>query len=349
LRCFLILILLVFSLNSSAVAVLETAVQNQEELYEKASAILEDYNGTAAQLYQAAGYLEKILEANPDYALAYVGLARVEYKLGYLNYDNYKKENLEQAHKYLSKAFSLDPQLFEVYIARGYVYLFQKNLKDARNMAEAAVKLKPSAQEANLLLAQIAYKEKKYDEALKRAKEVLAESDNKKLKIGAWGVLGPIYNIRQEYDLAEKTYLEEIELYPDSAWAKINYSAFLIRRENYDLAIKMSQAALRDMDFEMGHYILAMAYYQKGADLCWNQAKYQEAQEAFQSSLEQNAYYANTYYGLAICYRFLAAKSKDIEMLEKSVQALRAALSIDPNHELAKKELQKQLKLRGAK
>jgi tetratricopeptide (TPR) repeat protein len=149
LRCFLILILLVFFLNSPAVAILEATVQNQEELYKKASAMLDDYNGTVAQLYQAAGYLQKILEANPDYALAYVGLARVEYKLGYINYDNYKKENLGQAHKYLSKALLLDPELFEAYIARGYVYLFQKDLKDARNMAEAAVKLKPPIKKKN--------------------------------------------------------------------------------------------------------------------------------------------------------------------------------------------------------
>ncbi len=348
-RLFLIWVSIALSINLNVLASQDAAAFNQDELYKKASAILDNYNGTESSLYEARGYLEKILEVNPDYAPAYVGLARVEYKLGYINYDNYKKENLQQAHQYLSKALLIAPELFEAYITRGYVYLFQKDLADARNMAEGAAKLRPSAPEVNLLLAGIAYKEKKYDEAVKKAKEVLLASDNKKLKIEAWGILGPVYNIRQEYALAEKTYLEQIKLDPDSAWAKINYSAFLIRRQNYDLAIEVSQAALRDMDLGMGHYVLAMAYYKKGAELCWDKAKYEEAEKAFLSSLEHNAYYANTYYGLGVCYRFISARLKDRAMLDKSEQAFRTALAIDPQHELAKKELQKQLELKGAK
>lgn len=335
------------SISSADYVPLQNATANEEELYKKAAILLDNYTGNTEHLREATIYLKTILNKNPDFALAYVGLARVEYKLAYINYDNYNRKNLEYAQEYLSEALRINPNLFEAYLARGYVYLFEKNLPKAKKMVDAMNRLKPQDTDTKLLLAEIAQREKKYDEAVRLAQEVIEESKEKRLKMGAYGILDQIYNIRKEYGLAEKSYLAQLELSPHSPWVKVNYSAFLLERGNYDKAIDLAKAALSEMNFGMARYTLARAYYKKAFDLCWNKKDYQNAVVYFKLVLEQDPDSPDTYYSLGVCYSQLAYKDKDAKLLQDAEDAFRKALAIDPGHELSKKALKKHLEWVG--
>jgi tetratricopeptide (TPR) repeat protein len=314
-----------------------------DELYRKATELIDNYEGNTEQLREATIYLKTILDKNPNYALAYVGLARVEYKLAYINYDNYERRNLEYAQEYLTEALKLNPNLFEAYLARGYTYLFQKNLSKAKKMVDELNRIRPQNLDAQLLLAEIMKKEKKYDEALNLAKEVAEGANLKRLKMGAYGLLDEIYIIKKEYDLAEKSYLAQLELSPHSPWVKVNYSSFLIDRGNYDKAIEMAKGALEEMKFGMGRYTLARAYYKKAFDLCWNKKDYENAIRYFKLVLEQDPESPDTYYSLGVCYSQLSYQTKDVKLLDQAEAAFRKALEIDPHHSLSKKALKKHL------
>lgn len=334
---------LFFSKNIFAIENTSTKTLLEDELYQKALNILDNYGGNTYSLYEAQGYLKRIVELNPNYALSYVGLARAEYKLGYINYDNYEPQNLESAHLYLNKALEIDPKLYEAHIAKGYVYLFQKDLANATNMAQAAENLKPNQAQTDILFAEIASKENNLVEAEKKARDVLNKTQEKRLRVTAHEVLGGIYRLRKDYKAAEETYLERIKLEPKSAWSKINYSSFLIKMGNYDKAIDYAKQALAQMDFGMGRHILAQAYYKKAYDLCWKQKNYKLAQNYFKLSLEQEADNPDAHYGLGVCYRFISYELKDKSLIDKSNESFKKAIELNPNHELAKKELQKNL------
>ncbi|MEW6351218.1 MAG: tetratricopeptide repeat protein [Thermodesulfobacteriota bacterium] len=305
----------------------------------KAKALIDAHQGETDLLLQAQSMLLNIVNADPSNAAAYVQLARAEYKLGYMNYRNYSKVSLGKALAYVSRALEIDPRLFEGHLIRGYVYLFDKNLPEARKSAQEASQTSPGAPETDLLLADIARGEKNDDEALTLAEGVVQRTKDPKLLRDAYGILGPILWHKKEWEAAEKIYLARIALEPSSAWARTNYASFLISKGDYDKAIESAEKGLEFMEFGMGHRVLARAYYWKGADLLWKQKDYQNCGRYFELALEQNPKDAEAHYGLGNCFRAKAMLNLDPEMLEKSRDAFAQAVRLDPKHEKAKSQL----------
>lgn len=313
----------------------------KENLYREANELLSEYSGQTDQILQAQEKLNEILKIDQNYALAYVGLARAEYKLGYINYTNYDQKSLLKARQLVFKALEINPNLFEAHLANSYIYLFQKDLANAKQSMLKAKTIKPDDMRIVIFEAELAQKEKDYETAIQKAKQCIAASSDKKILSDAYSILHGIYRYKKEYDLADKYYQEELKLDPDSPWVNSNYSNFLIETGNYDKAIEYGKRSLSLMDFGMGHYVLSNAYYKKAYDLCWNKKDYYEAEKYFTLSIEEYPNNANVYYGLGICYRFISYDKKDKGLLKKSEEALKKAIQLKPDHELAKKELEK--------
>ncbi len=316
-----------------------SGTETPDALVTKAKALIDAHQGQTELLHQARDLLLRVVSADPAHAVAYVQLARVEYKLGYINYRNYSKESLGKALAYVRRALEIDPKLFDGHLIRGHVYLFDKNVAEARKSAEEAAKIRPDSPEIDLMYAEIALSEKNYDEAVRLADRVVQASADPKLKRDAYGIIGPILWHRKDWDAAEKIYLARIELEPSAAWARTNYASFLISKGDYDKAIEAAKKGLELMDFGMGHRVLARAYYWKGADLLWKQKEYQNCGRYFELAIEQNPRDAEAYYGLGNCLRAKAMLNRDLEMLEKSGDAFAQAVRLDGKHEKAKSQL----------
>jgi len=115
----------------------QTAVVEAYEFYLKGRRFYYQYSQQCVQY--AMEMFRKAIEIDPDYALAYCGLADC-YSYLYM-YQEDSKKNLKGAEEASKKAIDLKPDLPEAYASRGVVLALSKNIKDAEISFEKALLL----------------------------------------------------------------------------------------------------------------------------------------------------------------------------------------------------------------
>jgi non-specific serine/threonine protein kinase len=90
---------------------------------------------------QAIEMYRKAIEHDPDFALAWSGLADAYA----MRFDLWERtdENIEMAHKTSRRALELEPNLAEAHASVGYAYVQQKNYQQAMHELDLALKLNP--------------------------------------------------------------------------------------------------------------------------------------------------------------------------------------------------------------
>jgi len=317
---------------------------DKDKLYEEAKILIDDHKGDSSKLYKAQKILDKILNYDPQYPKAYVGMAGIEYWKGAIKKGKFNDKNFKIAHNHLNKALELDPKLFTAHIKKAYIFMAQGDIINAKKHLEQAKLIDPNSPRNLVLEAHIEKNIGNNEKAIKKAREALNILEYKPYKSSALGVIIDVGWKTRNYDLAEEGYLKQIELDPDSAWTKNDYSNLLIRKKDYDKAIQYAKEALEIMEFGMAYRNLSTAYFWKGADLMWQQNKPEEAVEYFQLSLEANPYNPKAYYGMGIYYRNkfnqVPTFEEKCDYLQKSEKEFSKALDIDPNDQDSKRELE---------
>ncbi len=97
-------------------------------------------------LEYARQMFNKAIELDPDYALAYTGVADSSSLL--YTYFDARDFNLRQADKASKKALELSPELAEAHVARGIVTSLNHQFEEAEKAFEKAMKLEPKMFEA---------------------------------------------------------------------------------------------------------------------------------------------------------------------------------------------------------
>ena len=331
--CFIILFV---CFNPLAQAV-ET--ENQTK-YNKAQNLIDESHGDTNQLKKALKLFQAIAESNPNSKYVLVGYGRLTYKTGYINYSNYDQAFLEQSNDYFEKAITISPSFFDAYYYGAYPYLFSKDYEKAKQMVNQAQKLSPESAKVDILLGQISKKENNYNAVVKYASLALGKSSDNKILTDAHSLLSGAYKKQNKYALAENSYQTIIEIEPNSAWARINYSGFLRKYiKNYDKATEQGKLALELMDFGMGHKVLGDAYYAKAAQLHWKKKEYDKSKKYFLLAIDKNPSKANAYYGLGMSYYRVGHKNKDKDQIIQAEKALEKAIKINPEHKQAIEQL----------
>ena len=103
-------------------------------------------------LQTAIGHFKRALEKDPDYALAYAGLADAYIALGELHEGgHYPKETLPEAKAAATKASELDPSLGEAHFALAQtIELYDWNWSEAEKEYRLALELNPNHADAHL-------------------------------------------------------------------------------------------------------------------------------------------------------------------------------------------------------
>ncbi len=317
----------------------------EQQLYAEGKELLDEYSGDRSVLIKAERLFQQILKSNPNSAPAYVGLGRLAVKAGYISNNDFDPQFLKAAHGYFSRALAIDSTFFDAYYYGAYLYLNEKNYVQAKQMAKKARELAPNSLQPDLLLADIAEREKRYDEVERLVLPILGKTSDRVLLRMAHESLSSAYEFQKRYDLAEQSYLKIIELDPKSSWSLINYSSFLIRRRAYDKAIDFSKKALTLMDFGMGRHVLGKAYYKKGEELLWEKEEFEQSKTYFRLALEQDPTNADAYYGLGVAYYHTGYDNKNIADIEQAEKALAKAVQVEPNHHQAQEQLERVRKL----
>ena len=317
----------------------EAVKLNEDSLYERARTLVDNYQGNTKSLYEAQEILNQILEYNPNYAKAYVGLARMYSAIAFNSRGQSGEKGLEQALTYLSKALDINPDLFEAHVTKAYIYISLEDIERAKRSFESAEKIKPYSARINILRAKIALKEGHYDIAIKEANKGLNKTDYKPYKKVALRTIGEVSWHNKDYDGMDKMHKQLVDLYPNSPWMKNNYGAFLISMREYDKAIAQLKEALEIMSFGMAHKNLSEAYYWKGAQYFWEIKEPENAIEYFTLSLENDPNNVNSYYGIGSYYISKFKSSNKFEekcdYLYQAEENFQKMLEIEPGNKTA--------------
>ena len=327
-------------LNLFLILILFTACRGytEPEIYEKGQSLIDDYNGRTEMLGKASSMFSEILNENPNSLYGLTGMGRACYKFGYYSGDNYNPELLEKAQIYFSKAIKLDSTFFDAYYYSCYASFFQKDLVNAKKMINYAKNLKPESPKVYLLLTELAYRGKKYDEAIETAMLVSKHTEDKNIKISAYQILTSIYEMRNDNKQTEFYHKKIIELDKNSPWVYHNYAIFLLNTERYDEAIENEKKALGMMNFGAARKVLGETYYYKGLQY-YKKNDYLSSRKFFESSLEYYPDYSYSLFCLGMTYYYTGYNNRNIKELKKAKVYLDKTIKVDGNLEEAKEQL----------
>src|SRR5438874_3273882 len=206
---------------------------------------------TAAGLRTAIDYFNQAISKDPNYALAYVGLAD-----SYLLLSSYAAvspaESLPPARSALKKALELDDSLAEAHASFGLLTTLELDLHRALDELKRAVELKPNYANAHHWIALAHLTLAQFDSAISEAKRAI-ELDPLSLVINA--DISWIYFSARRYDEAEAQVRKTLEIDPQFFLAHYYFGEVLQFKGRLGEAIAEFQKAF---ELNNDHYSLAM-------------------------------------------------------------------------------------------
>jgi TolB-like protein/DNA-binding winged helix-turn-helix (wHTH) protein/Tfp pilus assembly protein PilF len=212
---------------------------------------------TAEGLQQALAYFGQAVKLDPNYALAYCGLAS-SYKLAVWYVPLPASEAVPKMRAAAQKAVALDPQLAEARLAMVEVYSFDwkfdimlRELEQARRLAPNNADLQHAYGVGVALLG-------RFDEGLAASRRAL-ELDPLSLVINT--DLGWVYYLARRYDEAVAQYRKTLALDPNFTLARFDLALALSQQGKHDEAVaEMLRARGRGSDYLAGlGYVYAAA------------------------------------------------------------------------------------------
>ena len=165
----------------------------------------------------------KAIEIDPDYALAYAGVADC-YSLLYTYFDS-RDFNLRQADIASNKALELAPDLAEAHLSRGIAVSLSKNFEEATREFETAISLDPKLFDAVSWFARMHLSQGNYEAVIRLFDRAIAlrpeDYEIPRLQSQALKSLGRENEAEAANRRATKLVEQHLELNPDDARALI--------------------------------------------------------------------------------------------------------------------------------
>jgi tetratricopeptide (TPR) repeat protein len=306
--------------------------------YRAAKSLIAGYDGDPRKLQQARAQLISILGRNRDYAPAYVGMAMIEYRLGHRLDGGYDLVALDRAAKLVNHALKLDPNLFDAHATAAWIARYRGDLDAARVSLSVAEGLQPNDPALKLTRAELAEADANTKEMLRFAREVIAESKDTRERAAAYHYVIAAYTGGGHIEQAEAAHRELLALVPDSPWAHANYSAFLLRRDDTDGAIREAERAVSLSRDPFSVATLARAYIQKADQLSTaGQAAESDAFADRANALSVDN--AEAAVLLGTWYERIYHRGDDPAIRDRAIAAYRRALALEPGNERASSAL----------
>jgi len=181
--------------------------------------------GTVESIREALSLYERALELEPEYALAYAGLADAYAYLA-AHGELRREEGATQAKGYAQRALELDASLAEGYTARARIRsVLDRDLPEAERELQQAILIKPSSADAHALYASLLHKLGRHDEALA---EVSVALQLDPLSASLRRTASLIYASLRRYDEMREQFEKQLELNPEAPAARHNLSIYRI-------------------------------------------------------------------------------------------------------------------------
>src|SRR5216110_184557 len=306
--------------EKSSIAKAPTANPEAYELYLKGRFFWNKRTGT--DLRKAIDYFDQAIAKDPNYALAYVGLAD-----SYLLLSSYAAvspaESLPPARSALKKALELDDSLAEAHASFGLLTTLELDLHRALDELKRAVELKPNYATAHHWLALAHLTLAQFDSAISEAKRAI-ELDPLSLVINAdtsW-----IYFSARRYDEADAQVRKTLEIGPQFFLAHYYFGEVLQFKAHLSEAIAEFQKAFELNNDPYSLAMLGQAYARNG--------QRDEAQKILARLNEEAKSHYVAPYALALVQIGLGDKDRAIEELDHAYREQETnylfAIKVDP-------------------
>jgi TolB-like protein/cytochrome c-type biogenesis protein CcmH/NrfG/tRNA A-37 threonylcarbamoyl transferase component Bud32 len=196
-------------------------------------------------ILHARRMFERAIETDPNYALAYTGIADCCSFL-YMYWDG-SKANVDGAVSASGTALALDPELAEAHVARGFALTLSAQYTVAKEEFEKALALNPKLFEAHYLYARACFQQGRAEDAVRHYEEAsrLRPDDYQSLfmvknPLNALGRTDEAKAVqRRGLEVAEK----HLELNPDDARALYLGAIALLQLGDRERALEWSKRA----------------------------------------------------------------------------------------------------------
>ncbi len=167
-------------------------------------------------LQYARGMFARAIEADPDYALAYAGVADC-CSLLHLYYPE-QEHDLEEADRASRRALELAPELPEAHAARGFALFQMRRHEDAECEFEAAIRLDPKQYEARYFYARLRFVQGRFADAallFEEASRVRESYEASFFAAQSFAALGSEVSAQAAYRRASRIVTRYLEMNPD--------------------------------------------------------------------------------------------------------------------------------------
>ena len=283
---------------------------------------------TAEGLRKSIDYFQQVIDKDPSYAMAYVGLAdSYNWLGGGLNYVS-PSETLPKAKAAAMKALELDKTLGEAHAALAYAeWFYGWDWSTAQREFKAAIELSPNSAITHQRYAECLFTKTRFDEGIdemKRAQELDPISTN------SMGGMAHVYLLMRRYDESIPQFQKALDLYPSAAFIRAQLAwSYAMKRMYPEALAEYDKIAEPDKAVAAENQLVADG-------LGWVYAVAGRRADALKIAKETEDLSSRAYvdfYQLATIYAGLGAKDEAFRLLEKGYQQRSAGmryLAIDP-------------------
>lgn len=280
-------------------------------LYLKAKPSTYRQDGEAFRL--SIDLFEQALAKDPDFALAYTGLARAYSGLAFHGLLSTKEAGIK-ATKYAKKALSIDDSLAEAHLAMGTILRnFNWDIVGAEREFKRAIELNPSLAQAYGALGVLLMFMRQKDLAVSATERAIELDPLAGTSVGAAGV---VYLYFEDYDKAIERFSRVLQLYPDNKFARGNLGLSYVQKGMFEKGLREMQTA--DQDSTTGRADLAYAYAKAG--------RVEDLKKLLEKLLADEKSNHELAYAIASAYANLGEHDRALDWLEKAYTEHVAAL-----------------------
>ncbi len=263
---------------------------------------------------------KKALDIDPDYALAYAGLADA-YVYQYEAYYDRSIAILDEAEKASQKALGIDSQLPEAHRSLGRAYMFKKMTQEAIKEFKKAIRLRPNFYEGCRALGWIYEESRDYDQAVKWARKAL---EIRPTDEESFILKGVAYLDQQLYGPALEAFSAALDAAPGYSTAFYYTGSTFLKLGKFDLAEEKYRKCIDNGGDPNVWWELGWTYLLQG--------DYQDALESFERSIDLGYFDFVAFYLLGQVHQCRREGREAEKCFKKCIELCSRRLEGDPDN-----------------